>query len=113
MAHRKILLHHVSLSKTIQAQKLNVLDYFKIIIKIFELFKGGTCGNTPLVLIIQQKNHIFFTSNNMYIVSQRMKMYFINFFFIQNSQLAVISFTCYLSNGIIKLFVQMSPTIKN
>jgi hypothetical protein len=40
MAHGKILLHHVSQSKTIQAQKLNVLDYFKIIIKLFEIIKS-------------------------------------------------------------------------
>jgi hypothetical protein len=36
----KFLLHHVSQSKTIQTQKLNFLNYFKIIIETFDIIKS-------------------------------------------------------------------------
>ncbi len=40
MAHGKNLLHHMSQFTTIQTQKLNVLDYFEIIIKLFGIIKN-------------------------------------------------------------------------
>jgi len=40
MPHGKFLLDHMSQFKIIKAWKLNILDYFKIIIKIFEIIKS-------------------------------------------------------------------------
>jgi hypothetical protein len=67
-----------------------------------KLLKVGTWGNTSLVPSVYQKSFIFFTIDNMYIVSQRMTL---TFFVIQNSQLAVTNVTCDLSNATINIFV--------
>jgi len=67
--------------KTIQAQKLNTLDYFKIIVKILKILKVGTHGNTSFAPIVHQKSRILVASENTYMVSKRMKVYFIDFGF--------------------------------
>jgi hypothetical protein len=50
MAH--FLLYHMSQVKTIQTYKLDLLDYFIIIFKIFEILKDRTHGNTSFALIV-------------------------------------------------------------
>ncbi len=51
------------------------------------------------------KNHILITSNNTYMANQRMRMYFIDFLFIQNSLSFATSVTCFLSNTTMKTLV--------
>jgi hypothetical protein len=77
----KYLLHHMSQFKTIQAKKLKTLDCFKIIVKILKLLKVGIHGNTSLAPIVHQKSCILVANKNTYMVSKRMKVYFIDFCF--------------------------------
>jgi len=95
----------MSQSKTIQTQKLNVLDYFKIIIKNLKNLKFGTCGNKAFAPILHPKNHILIPSNNTYMANQRMKVYFVDFFSSKNFLLFAMNVTCNLSNLTIKILV--------
>jgi len=69
-----------------------------------KLFKARTYGNTSHSHC-SLKNHIVVASNNTYMANQRMKVYFIDFLFIQNSLLFATNVTCNLSNTITKILV--------
>ncbi len=101
----KILLHHVSQFKPSKHKKLNILNYFKIVIKYFQLLEVGTHGNTQFVPIVHQKSCILVASNNTYRTNQRMKAYFVDFFF--HAKFVVVYKQCQrdLSNATIKTFV--------
>jgi hypothetical protein len=43
--------------------------------------KDGTCENTSFALIVHQNNCVLVANNNTYSSSQRMKLYFVEFFF--------------------------------
>jgi hypothetical protein len=43
--------------------------------------KDGTCGNTSFALIVHQNSCILIVNDNTYLGSQRMKLYFVEFFF--------------------------------
>jgi hypothetical protein len=75
---------HLSQTKIIKTYTLHVLDYFKIIF-IFLMIERWTYDNTSFFLIVYHNSCILVSNNNMYATNQQMKMYFINFFFIQNS----------------------------
>jgi hypothetical protein len=62
-------------------------------------------GNTSLAPIVHQKNCILVTKDNMYMVNQKMKVYFVDFVFIQNSSSFAINVTCDLSNTSIYVLV--------
>jgi len=57
------------------SRKLDVLDYFKIIVKNLKLLKVGTHENTLFPPIVQQKNDILVQIDNMYMAIKKMKVY--------------------------------------
>ncbi len=66
--------------------------------------KFGTCGKILFAPIVHKKNHILVINDNTYIASQRMKVYFIDFLFIQNSMSFTTNVTCNMSNVLKKYF---------
>jgi hypothetical protein len=43
-----------------------------------------THGNVSFTFITNQNNHMVITNDNIHIVNQKMKLYFVDFFFIHN-----------------------------
>jgi hypothetical protein len=71
-----------------------------------KLLRVGTCGKTSFVPIVHKKSRILIKNDNIYMASEKMKVYFIDFFFsIQNYLSFVISVTCDLSNMALKILV--------
>jgi hypothetical protein len=69
MPHGKFLLHHVSQSKTIWTWKLDILNYFKIIVKLFEIIKNWNTWQHIICSHCSEKNCILLTNDNMHMVS--------------------------------------------
>jgi len=94
--------------------KTKLLDYFKIIIKIFEISKSwGTWQNTTCSNCSQKKLHYLVPNNNMYMVNQMMKVYFVDLSFHPKFLVTLTSVTCDLSNATIKILVTNVASIKN
>ncbi len=69
-----------------------------------KLLKVGTYGNRSHSHC-SLKIYILVASNNTYMANQRMRVYFIDFLFIQNSLSFATSVTCNLSNMTTKILV--------
>jgi hypothetical protein len=76
-------------------------------IKSWDTWQNITCPHCS-----PKKLHYLIVSNNTYMANQRMKAYFVDLFFIQNSLSFMTSVTCDLSNVTIKILVTDVASIK-
>jgi hypothetical protein len=79
----KFLLHHVSQLKPSKHKNRCLKLFQNYSKKYLKLLEVGTCNNTSFAPIVHQKNMLI-EFDNMYMANQRLKMYFIDFFFHPN-----------------------------